>query len=78
VIIGFTLAACTEMIFTELPIARRVRRIDDFGFNLGRTRHDTDGLRSQGPFRIAITQDRIGETDRSVQLAEYRPQIFRH
>jgi hydroxypyruvate isomerase len=31
-ITNFTLAACAEMIFTELPITERVRRIDDLGF----------------------------------------------
>jgi hydroxypyruvate isomerase len=30
----FTLAACAEMIFTELPITERVRRIDDLGFQV--------------------------------------------
>lgn len=28
----FNLAACAEMIFTELPITERVRHIDDLGF----------------------------------------------
>jgi hydroxypyruvate isomerase len=30
----FTMAACAEMIFTELPITERVRRIDDLGFQV--------------------------------------------
>jgi hydroxypyruvate isomerase len=30
----FTLAACAEMIFTELPMTERVRRIDDLGFQV--------------------------------------------
>jgi hydroxypyruvate isomerase len=30
----FTLAACAEMIFNELPIIERVRRIDDLGFQV--------------------------------------------
>ena len=41
----FTLAACAEMIFTELPITERVRRIDDLGFQVeiwDWTRHDID------------------------------------
>jgi hydroxypyruvate isomerase len=48
---GFTLAACAEMIFTELPIIERVRRIDDLGFQVeiwDWTRHDIDSLRSTG------------------------------
>jgi hydroxypyruvate isomerase len=47
----FTLAACAEMIFTELPIAERVQRIDDLGFQVeiwDWTRHDIDNLRSTG------------------------------
>jgi hydroxypyruvate isomerase len=47
----FTLAACAEMIFTELPISERVRRIDDLGFQVeiwDWTRHDIDRLRSTG------------------------------
>jgi hydroxypyruvate isomerase len=41
----FTMAACAEMIFTELPIIERVRRIDDLGFQVeiwDWTRHDID------------------------------------
>jgi hydroxypyruvate isomerase len=47
----FTLAACAEMIFTELPFAERVRRIDDLGFHVeiwDWTKHDIDGLASTG------------------------------
>jgi hydroxypyruvate isomerase len=33
-ITDFTLAACAEMIFTELPIIERVRHIDDLGFQV--------------------------------------------
>lgn len=29
---GFDLAVCAEMVFTDLPIPERVRRIDDLGF----------------------------------------------
>ena len=29
---GFELAICAEMVFTNLPIIDRVRRIDDMGF----------------------------------------------
>lgn len=30
----FNLAACAEMIFTDLPITERVRHIDDLGFQV--------------------------------------------
>jgi hydroxypyruvate isomerase len=33
-ITDLTLAACAEMIFTELPILERVRHIDDLGFQV--------------------------------------------
>ena len=29
---GFQLAVCSEMVFTDLPIIERVRRIDELGF----------------------------------------------
>ena len=29
---GFELAVCSEMVFTDLPIIDRVRRIDEMGF----------------------------------------------
>ena len=57
-IVNFTLAACAEMIFTELPIAERVRRIDDLGFQVeiwDWTRHDIDGLRSTGATFSSMT-----------------------
>jgi hydroxypyruvate isomerase len=31
---GFELAVCSEMVFTELPIVDRVRRIDELGFGV--------------------------------------------
>jgi hypothetical protein len=50
-ITDFILAACPEMIFTELPITERVQRIDDLGFqveiwDLDQTRHR---LKAWGP-----------------------------
>src|SRR4029453_4553769 len=54
----FTLAACAEMIFTELPITKRVRRIDDLGFQVeiwDWTRHDIDSLRSTGATFSSMT-----------------------
>jgi hydroxypyruvate isomerase len=50
-ITDFTLAACAEMIFTELPIIERVRHIDDLGFQVeiwDWTRHDIDELQATG------------------------------
>jgi hydroxypyruvate isomerase len=50
-ITDFTLAACAEMIFTELPIIERVRRIDNLGFQAeiwDWTRHDIDDLQATG------------------------------
>jgi hydroxypyruvate isomerase len=54
----FTMAACAEMIFTELPIAERVRRIDELGFQVeiwDWTRHDIDGLQSTGATFSSMT-----------------------
>jgi hydroxypyruvate isomerase len=54
----FTLAACAEMIFTELPVTERVRRIDDLGFHVeiwDWTRHDIDSLRSTGAAFSSMT-----------------------
>jgi len=54
----FTLAACAEMIFTEPPIAERVRRIDDLGFPVeiwDWTRHDIDSLASTGATFSSMT-----------------------
>ena len=54
----FNLAACAEMIFTELPVAERVRRIDDLGFQVeiwDWTKHDIDALRSTGATFSSMT-----------------------
>jgi hydroxypyruvate isomerase len=54
----FTLAACAEMIFTELPITERARRIDDLGFQVeiwDWTTHDIDSLRSTGATFSSMT-----------------------
>jgi hydroxypyruvate isomerase len=43
----FTLAVCAEMVFTDLPVLERVRRIHDLGFQVeiwDWTRHDVDAL----------------------------------
>ncbi|HET7399667.1 MAG TPA: TIM barrel protein [Intrasporangium sp.] len=47
----FTLAVCAEMVFTDLPIDERVRRIDALGFDVeiwDWTRHDIDALVATG------------------------------
>jgi hydroxypyruvate isomerase len=31
---GIRLAVCAEMVFTDLPVTERVRRIDDLGFDV--------------------------------------------
>ena len=57
-ITDFTLAACAEMIFTDLPIRERARRIDDLGFQVeiwDWTKHDIDGLRSSGATFSSMT-----------------------
>jgi len=54
----FTLAACAEMIFTELSMTERVRRIDDLGFHVeiwDWTRHDIDSLQSTGATFSSMT-----------------------
>ncbi len=55
---GFTLAACAEMIFTDLPVIERVRRIDELGFQVeiwDWTRHDIDGLVATGATFSSMT-----------------------
>jgi hydroxypyruvate isomerase len=57
-IADFALAACAEMIFTELPFTERVRRIDDLGFQVeiwDWTRHDIESLRSTGATFSSMT-----------------------
>ena len=42
---SFTLAVCAEMVFRELPITERIRKIDALGFQVeiwDWTRHDID------------------------------------
>jgi hydroxypyruvate isomerase len=54
----FTLAACAEMIFTELSMTERARRIDDLGFQVeiwDWTRHDIDSLQSTGATFSSMT-----------------------
>jgi hydroxypyruvate isomerase len=55
---AFTLAACAEMIFTDLPMVERVRRMHDLGFQVeiwDWTRHDIDALAATGATFSSMT-----------------------
>lgn len=55
---AFTLAVCAEMVFRDLPIIERVKRIDALGFQVeiwDWTRHDIDALRSTGATFSSMT-----------------------
>ena len=55
---GFTLAACAEMLFLDLPVLERVRRIHDLGFQVeiwDWTRHDVDALAASGATFSSMT-----------------------
>ena len=74
----FTLAACAEMLFRDLPIVERVRKIDALGFQVeiwDWTRHDIDALINTGATFSSMTgyiegtlADRAG-ADRLVETA---------
>ncbi|MFG6176400.1 TIM barrel protein [Halomonas sp. THAF12] len=74
----FTLAACAEMLFYDLPITERVRRIDALGFQVeiwDWTRHDIQALERTGATFSSMTgyiegalADKEG-ADRLVQTA---------
>jgi hydroxypyruvate isomerase len=54
----FTLAVCAEMVFTDLPVLERVRRIDDLGFEVeiwDWTRHDIGALVATGATFSSMT-----------------------
>ncbi len=54
----FILAVCSEMVFTDLPIEERVRRIDALGFQVeiwDWTRHDIEALRATGATFSSMT-----------------------
>jgi hydroxypyruvate isomerase len=54
----FTLAVCAEMVFTDLPVLERVRRIDDLGFDVeiwDWTRHDIGALVATGATFSSMT-----------------------
>ena len=54
----FTLAVCAEMVFTDLPVLQRVRRIDELGFQVeiwDWTRHDVAALARTGATFSSMT-----------------------
>src|SRR5947209_20291457 len=54
----FTLAVCAEMVFRNLPIVERVRRIDELGFQVeiwDWTRHDIAALARTGATFSSMT-----------------------
>ncbi|MBI3144135.1 MAG: TIM barrel protein [Pseudogulbenkiania sp.] len=54
----FTLAVCSEMVFRDLPIVERVRRIDELGFQVeiwDWTRHDIAALARTGATFSSMT-----------------------
>jgi len=73
---GFNLAACAEMIFTDLPIVERVRRIDALGFAVeiwDWTKHDVDALAATGATFSSmtgyVTGDLLDHADELLQTA---------
>lgn len=56
--VPFTLAACAEMLFRDLPILDRVRRLDDLGFQVeiwDWTKHDIQALAGTGATFSSMT-----------------------
>lgn len=54
----FTLAVCSEMVFRDLPITERIRKIDALGFQVeiwDWTRHDIDALVDTGATFSSMT-----------------------
>jgi hydroxypyruvate isomerase len=55
---SFTLAVCAEMVFRNLPIAERIKRIDALGFQVeiwDWTHHDIDALKATGAIFSSMT-----------------------
>ncbi len=69
---GFDLAVCAEMVFTELPFADRVRRIDELGFAVeiwDWTTKDLDQLKGTGARFSSMTGYMAGDLlDGSTEL----------
>lgn len=54
----FTLAVCAEMVFRDLPVTERIKRIDALGFQVeiwDWTRHDIDALAATGATFSSMT-----------------------
>ena len=54
----FTLAVCAEMVFRDLPMTERVRRITELGFQVeiwDWTKHDIDALARTGAAFSSMT-----------------------
>src|SRR3954471_5593495 len=54
----FTLAVCAEMVFRDLPVTERVRRITELGFQAeiwDWTKHDIDALARSGAAFSSMT-----------------------
>jgi hydroxypyruvate isomerase len=70
----YTLAVCAEMVFRELPIAERARRIHELGFQVeiwDWTRHDLDALaRSPAEFSsmTGYIRGRLTDEDGAAEL----------
>jgi hydroxypyruvate isomerase len=71
---GFRLAACAEMVFLDLPIEERVRRIADLGFEVeiwDWTSKDTAALAKTGATFSSMTgyvQGTLADADGAVEL----------
>ncbi len=73
---GFRLAACAEMVFPELPVLERVRRIDALGFEVeiwDWTHHDIDALAATGATFSSmtgyVTGDLLDDADELLETA---------
>lgn len=73
---GFALAACAEMIFTDLPVLERVRRLDDLGFAVeiwDWTKHDVVALAATGATFSSmtgyVTGDLLDDSEELLQTA---------
>ena len=83
----FTLAVCAEMVFRDLPVIERVRRIDELGFEVeiwDWTRHDIDALARSGAKFSSMTGyiegDLITESGAKalVRTAEQSIEVAKH
>ncbi|SDG09737.1 hydroxypyruvate isomerase [Onishia taeanensis] len=72
----FTLAACAEMLFRDLPIVERVRKLDAMGFQVeiwDWTRHNIDALANTGATFSSMTgyiEGTLGDKEGADRLVE--------